>query len=767
MMNHPLSLRLLTIATLLVVGGCDTNKDKSTTIEWTSYGVPHITASNYTDLGAGLGYVLAKDRLCNYAEGFITVNSERAKYLGAGSEQSNIDSDFAYLHLALKQQATMSFDQLDERTQSLMKGFAKGYNHWLVKNPSKHQECRNFADSIDYLDVYMLNLSLNYWPFIEQYFTALANASPAALNVVNEVLNELESWPDNLKGSNGWALGSELTHSGKGMLLSNTHLSHTAKYSWYEVHLTIPGKLNVYGGVLPGFVTPALGFNDNFAWTHTWTASTPGSIYLLTQADTSPFTYQHDDTNKSLNAENFQVEVLLSSGETQTIERTLYRSHHGPIISFNQDGTMLAAKDAASQQSNQPDYWLKLAHSTSVEQAIDLNRQGYRTGSQNIMMTDDTGQTFYADLAAVPNLSDAAWNIINATPELSMHHGVLLDGTSSIFEWSDYVPFNKIPKRSSQEYVQNANEPAWLANLSAPITDYVPLYGDIVRAQSTRTRLSLELLENFKQLGGGVTLTDLEQVMFNHRLFFAELINDDLVALCLANPDVYFAPSNQVINILPTCEVLKSWDKTANLESVGTHLFREYAFNVYESFTQNQCDGAPCWQTPFSEEDPLNTPRGIMAIDTASNMHLQALAYATIVVQQAGIDLTAPVTQIQSLTKGSLKQSVGGGYGDITGSFSVLGVDESEGENYVSYSGLTKDGYALNSGDGFVLLTEFSDSGVNAKSILLYSQSNDKASPHYFDQASLLPEKEYKEVKFTSDAIKADPSYRKERLKLN
>ncbi|GHF79652.1 penicillin acylase family protein [Thalassotalea marina] len=766
-MNPTLSTLLLALSATIVLSGCNSDKHHSTTIEWTSYGVPHITAKNYKDLGKGLGYVLAKDRLCNYADGFITVNSRRAQYLGAGDEQSNIDSDFAYYHLKLQEVASTTFENLDPSVQDLMKGFAIGYNDWLVKNPSYYQECNSYADQIDHLDVYKLSLSLNYWPFIENYFSVLANASPTQTQSAETLFNKSDTWSEKFKGSNGWALGKEMTQSGGGMVLSNTHLSHTAKYAWYEAHLTIPNKLNVYGGILPGFVTPALGFNDSFAWTHTWTASVPGSIYLLTQVNNDPLTYQYGDEFKTLTSNTYQIHVLQPNGNTEIVERTLYRSHYGPIVLFNNDGTMLAAKDAPSLRTNQADYWLKLAQSKSIEDAVKLNKQGYRTGSQNIMMADKSGQTFYADLAAVPHLSEQAWNIIENTPMLNEHNGVLLDGANPVFEWTNYVPFENIPKRYSSEYVQNANEPAWLVNLANPITEYVPLYGDVERAQSTRTRLSLDLLEEFKQLGGGVSLADLQQVMFEHRLFLAELVNDDLVSLCLANPEVYFSPIEQTVDISKTCDVLNHWDKTANIDSVGTHLFREYAFSVYESLSENDCNEMSCWQIPFSEDDPIHTPRGLYSSEITNTMHLEALAYATLVVQQAGIALDAPLKELQALSKGNSKQVAAGGYGDITGSFSVLGVEEVSGEDYVSYSGLTQQGYALNSGDGFIFAAELSNSGVKAKTMLLYSQSNDVDSPHYFDQASLLPKQEYKEVKFTSEAIKADPNYKKEKLKIN
>src|SRR3546814_7402296 len=61
----------------------------------TSYGVPHITASDYTGLGYGQGYAEATDNLCVIAEYLVTLRGERSLYFGAeGANAKNVGSDF-------------------------------------------------------------------------------------------------------------------------------------------------------------------------------------------------------------------------------------------------------------------------------------------------------------------------------------------------------------------------------------------------------------------------------------------------------------------------------------------------------------------------------------------------------------------------------------------------------------------------------------------------------------------------------------------------
>ena len=68
-------------------------------IRRTAYGVPHIKASDYAGLGLGLGYVSAEDNICEIAERMMTVNGERAKYLGRGENDFNVNSDLFHKRL--------------------------------------------------------------------------------------------------------------------------------------------------------------------------------------------------------------------------------------------------------------------------------------------------------------------------------------------------------------------------------------------------------------------------------------------------------------------------------------------------------------------------------------------------------------------------------------------------------------------------------------------------------------------------------------------
>ena len=73
---------LLAVSTLFIVqspapmataGPDGGHRETATTIRYTEHGIPHITADDFTGLGYGYGYAVAKDNLCVLANSYVTV----------------------------------------------------------------------------------------------------------------------------------------------------------------------------------------------------------------------------------------------------------------------------------------------------------------------------------------------------------------------------------------------------------------------------------------------------------------------------------------------------------------------------------------------------------------------------------------------------------------------------------------------------------------------------------------------------------------------
>jgi acyl-homoserine-lactone acylase len=101
-------------------------------IRRTSYGVPHIVGKDVRSAAYGLAYAYAQDNVCTAANQFLSVSGERARYLGAGTSDTNLRSD--YYHRLMFDAATIdrAFPGGDVVTRDMIGGYVEGYNRFLA-----------------------------------------------------------------------------------------------------------------------------------------------------------------------------------------------------------------------------------------------------------------------------------------------------------------------------------------------------------------------------------------------------------------------------------------------------------------------------------------------------------------------------------------------------------------------------------------------------------------------------------------------------------
>ena len=89
---------------------------------------------------------------------------------------------------------------------------------------------------------------------------------------------------DSPLGSNAWAFGKETTANGSGMLLGNPHFPWSGPNRFYEMHLTIPGQMDVMGVGIGTYSMVSIGFNKDVAWSHTVSTGKRFTFYEVTLA---------------------------------------------------------------------------------------------------------------------------------------------------------------------------------------------------------------------------------------------------------------------------------------------------------------------------------------------------------------------------------------------------------------------------------------------------------------------------------------------------
>lgn len=101
------------------------------------------------------------------------------------------------------------------------------------------------------------------------------------------------------------------------MLLGNPHFPWTTTNRFYEVHLTVPGKLDVMGASIAAFPVVSIGFNRDVAWTHTVSTGRRFTLFELRLAEGDPTTYLVDGTPHKMTARTIAFDVKLPDGRIE------------------------------------------------------------------------------------------------------------------------------------------------------------------------------------------------------------------------------------------------------------------------------------------------------------------------------------------------------------------------------------------------------------------------------------------------------------------
>ena len=229
------------------------------TIARDSFGVPHITAADWGSLSFGQGYAFAEDRACTLLDQIVKVRGERARWFGAGEDDANVNSDFAYRHLGIWEDAPQRWADQPALVQDAVTGYVAGFNTALEEVGVERVVRRRTVGRADHdpgsLRLYRRRSAVGVEPQLHQRDrlcpTAGRRATPRPETVPPSptVGFGRSSTPS---ASNAWAFGAEASASGGGMLLANPHFPWEGELRLWENHLMIPGEVNVYGARLSG-----------------------------------------------------------------------------------------------------------------------------------------------------------------------------------------------------------------------------------------------------------------------------------------------------------------------------------------------------------------------------------------------------------------------------------------------------------------------------------------------------------------------------------
>ena len=777
------SLTALSLGLVALLGACASTPppgSRSVSIERTTFGIAHITAPDYEGLAYGTAYAHAQDNVCQTAEHLLTLRGDRAQFLGAQNtgdfglgRMPNAQIDlFVRYHMddaALARAAATTNDEV----KAALRGYVAGYNRYLQDaGPNGLPEaCRGkpwvrpmtAADLARATEQSMIQGGLGalagaVLAAVPPAPGAKTGAAPVALEqAVAEIgRHSFNANPEGGElGSNGWAFGRNATPDGKGLLLGNPHFPWNGTNRFWQMHLTIPGQLDVMGAT--GGLSPvvSIGFNKDVAWTHTVSTGKRFTLYELKLDPNDPTVYWVDGQPKKMVARTVALPAAATAGGAP-VQHTFYATDWGPVVSLPRAGLgwtaqkAYAIRDANTLNVRSAESWMKMGRARNVaELRAAMGNQGIPW--INTLAADREGNAMYADLSVVPDVSAEMLKACAPSPAaaalLNAAGLPVLDGSRSACAWHrdpgaaapGIIAPARMPVVVTPDWVQNSNDSFWLSNPRVPpMAGVSPLVGPVGVPQRLRTRSGIMEIEG--RLAGTDGLpgnrmgaAELRSVIFRDRNLAGMLVMDDLKAACTATGAALSA--DQALG----CRVLSAWDRTSNAESKGAALFRE--------FWRKAKDLPKVWRVPFDPAQPVTTPTGLdMATPAKREAVFKALGDAVGIVRTAGFAPDVALGVPQSRTVRGQKIALPGG-DEFEG---VLNKLESQGQPLIDPKG-----YAINYGSSYMQVVTFDARGPVAQGLLTYGQSSDPASPRAYDQLPLFAAKQWHPLPFHPADVQA------------
>jgi acyl-homoserine-lactone acylase len=306
---------------------------------------------------------------------------------------------------------------------------------------------------------------------------------------------------------------------------------------------------------------------------------------------------------------------------------------------------------------------------------------------------------------------------------LDTSHPAIIPGDSSKYVWTTYHPYKDLPRvlNPKSGWLQNSNEPPWTTTLPLALNpaDY-PAYMLPPPYIWPRPQTSMRMLYE----DPSITFDELVQYKQSTFVELTRWVLDDLIE----------AASKSTSEIVQkSVEVLRTWDRHADADSVGAVLFIAWAKAYIET------TGFKAFAVQWDINDPLNTPHGLADPDAAVAA-LEQVAKQLDALKALGGGIDVKYGDVFRLRYGEVDLPANGGP-DLLGTFRVL--------TFVQDKDLR---FRPVHGDSYIAVVEFSNP-VHAKVLLSYGNSSQPNSPHLGDQLELFSKKELRDAWLTRDEI--------------
>lgn len=678
---------------------------ENTTIIRDDFGVPHIYGKTDADAVFGLMYAQCEDDFARVERNYVWAIGRLAEVEG----EDAIWSDLRARLFMTKAEAIANYERSPEWLKKLCDAWADGVNYYLYTHP----------------EVKPLLLT-KFEPWMTMYFSEgsiggdIERVSTQKIKAFYEESAELamseelvDKFPEEPKGSNGFAISGDLTESGDAMLLINPH---TSFYFRGEVHAVSEEGLNAYGAVTWGQFFIYQGFNENTGWMHTstYTDVMDEFVETIVENDEGMF-YQYGEELRPVT----KNEVILKYKDGDVMkDRTFptYRTHHGPITHMVEDNWVATAMMWEPVKALEQSYTrTKKSGLKEFHEMMDIKTNS----SNNTVYADSEGNIAYYHGNFIP-IRDQQFDFSEP-----------VDGSNPATDWKGLHPVEEaiIVTNPANGWIQNCNStPFTSAAENSPSAENYPGYMSIDR-ENFRGIHAINVLKDAKDL----TLDKLIKMAYDPYLPAFEKVIPGLI-------QAYDNSSNKT-SLSQAIEVVRNWDLTTSKESVGMSLAHFYGMALYRNAeAPDELGGMELFNyygTGLPEADRLSIFKlAVKKLEDDFGTWNTAWGEINRFQRQNGhLDMSFDDSE-PSIPVGL-----------TTGTWGALAAYGMRGRHDVKKIYGTR-------GNSFVAVVEFGDK-VKAKSLLAGGQSGDPESAHFYDQSQRYADVQFKDVPFYREDVEA------------
>jgi acyl-homoserine-lactone acylase len=670
------------------------------------YGVPHIYGKTDADAVFGMVYAQCEDDFNRVETNFINSMGRMAEVEGI----SHLYSDLRMRLYIDEHVVKKEYENSPAWLKALMDAWADGINFYLSIHPETKPKlitrfepwmALTFSEGSIGGDIETISTAQ-----LQAFYEGKTNTIAAV---------SLDTWEEEPKGSNGFAIAPQLTQNGNALLLINPH---TSFYFRPEVHMVSEEGLNAYGAVTWGQFFIYQGFNAHNGWMHTSSKADAIDHYLL-EVEKRKGKYHYRFGKKWLPLQEKELTLKFRDGsETADKTFTAYYSHHGPVIR-EENGKWVAIALMVEREKALTQSFSRTK--TTSHEAFFQTMQLKTNSSNNTVYADKDGNIVYYHGNFVP-IRDTRFDWRNP-----------VDGSNPATDWKGLHEVKDLI------YIENPDN-GWIQNCNSdPFTAIGP--GKIDRSQYPAYMAwdieNARGINAVRVLSGksAYTLETLIQAAYEPSL----LAFEPLIPALIKAFDKMDQQHAALSKLKPAVDTLRNWDLKTSEQSIGTSVAVFWGNELLAIAREIQKP----WDVYIFDW---------MAANMDASQLISSLERAIDRLEGDFGQWNTPWGEINRFQR--ITNDIQGIYDDRLPSLPI-GYNSSLWGSLAAYGSRaypnTKKWYG-NVGNSFVAVVEFGGI-VKAKSLLAGGQSGNPFSPHFVDQAERYRKAEFKDVHFYKEDV--------------